>query len=66
MDLLQSIRQAEIQLEVAESIFNHAEDPELIDIAIIDMLSAEKKLNRLRKLAKKEGVKSGNYITSFR
>lgn len=66
MDLLKSIRQAEIQLEVAENRFNYAKDPEDIDIAIIDMLSAEKKLNRLRKLAKKEGVTSGNYITSFR
>ena len=54
MNLQDCIRQARLQLEIAENKFNNATTEEEIDIAIIDMKAAEMRLNNLLKLAKGE------------
>lgn len=52
--LYASIRDAEIEWKLAESRFNEATDPDLIDFASYDIMAAKSRYEYLIKSAKKE------------
>lgn len=52
--LYASIRDAEIQWKLAESRFNEATDPDLIDFATYDIMAAKSRYEYLIKTAKKQ------------
>jgi hypothetical protein len=52
--LYASIRDAEIQLKLAEKRFNEVTDPDLIDYAAYDIMAARSRYEYLLKMAKRQ------------
>lgn len=58
IDVLQSIRETEKMLKIAQNKFDNAIDVADIEEAVLEITAAETRLAALRRLAKQKGVKS--------
>ncbi len=57
-ELIYTIERAQQELNAAESFFNAATDPDLVDHAVFNLEAAEKKYFYLLKQARKRGYKA--------